>query len=136
MNDLFYYQLTEYPKIYKNVYWGNFKDTINKINDEKNIIENRNNFIREFNIVRTKNLIKKYNNFGWEESDNDRMFDHSESYIDKDKNYILVVSPYYVVNKAEIHKPEVLEFLTQRGFIMYDRLYANSATTFIKKIIT
>lgn len=128
---LYNYQYTQYPNIFKNVYWGHFKEPI-----EKNIIENRNNFIKEFDIIKKKDLTKKLDNFGWEESDNDRMFDHRECYIDKNGNYILIISPYAVINQGEIRRSDIYLSLIQKGFIVYDRLYANSATTFIKKIIT
>ena len=121
---------TKYPKVFENTWWGQSVYDI----PEKNIIENRNLFVEEFNILKKKTFLKKLNNFGWLEKDDSRSFDHNESYIDKEGNYILITSPYMVIHDGQINRPEVFKFLTEKGFVVYDRLYNNNATTFIKKV--
>ena len=45
----YYYDLTAYPKLYKSTYWGTFKLYEEKPDERLNkIIENRNNFIKEY----------------------------------------------------------------------------------------
>ena len=40
------YEKTEYPEIYMNTYWVNFNDYA-----DEEIINNRNNFIKDFEII-------------------------------------------------------------------------------------
>jgi hypothetical protein len=95
-----YYETTNYPKIYKNTYWGAFTDDKNKFSNF--IIYNRNRFIEDFNVqsykrlVHLENIIKYY-----EKKFGNLIIDHVEYY--KTKKYVngkfdcvLIISPYNV----------------------------------------
>lgn len=47
--DGFNYSATEYPKIFQHTYWGRFEYDGNH-NSCREIIQNRNNFVRDFEI--------------------------------------------------------------------------------------
>lgn len=108
-----YYNQTNYPDIFKNTYWGMFSGTA-----KLNIIQNRNTFISDFSIVNVKKspeyISKIYDLIGNK--------DHNETYYTKDKNYILVSSPYAT---------DETEFL-KNGWTKYLNLYSDSATTWYK----
>ena len=57
-NNMYNYEMTEKSEIYKGVYWGRFK--YNEENEE--IIENRNRFIKDWEISKSLNIgeIPKY----------------------------------------------------------------------------
>jgi hypothetical protein len=115
--------MTEYPKIFKNVYWGNFDNKTDKL--EQNIIENRNNFVKEFEIVRVKNIPQKYHkyyNFEKRYNENKDFFDHVEEYKTKNNDYLVICSPYY--NQDELAK--------KLGYRKYKPLYSLGAFTYIK----
>ena len=49
MTTEYYYSLTKHPKVFKNCYWGTFKETIpHYINEE--ILQNRNSFANEYEL--------------------------------------------------------------------------------------
>lgn len=92
----YYYQTTDYPKIYKNAYWGTHK-VCTRNNDsqypEADIIQNRNDFIKQFKIVKYKRPTQRQ----WEiqESKHCRSrIDHREYYEDIHKRIIYVCSQY------------------------------------------
>jgi len=88
---------TKHSKIYSNTYWGNFgldKRSEEDLKELDKIVENRNNFIDDYNIrkIITKcpvklsefiNILKETNKI-----------DHLEIYETNDNNYILLNSPY------------------------------------------
>jgi len=126
----YYSQLTKYPRIYNDVYWGNFvyepSSVHNMING--NIIENRNKFVEDYNIKsRPKNGIpykikEKYITTIQEKEG--KIFDHIEYYYTHDKKYILVSSPYN--DKDEIY--------SNLGWEKINKLYCTCASTYIKFI--
>ena len=95
----YFYQLTKYPKIFKNTYWGNFS-TENRSDEElkeiENIVNNRNKFVEDHSIVKhvikypkyvfnfLNELIKKHKNY----------IDHVEAYKTSNDKYIILISPY------------------------------------------
>jgi len=85
-----YYQLTEYPNIYINTYWGAFEDTNGLIDDD--IILNRNNFIKDFNIKNKPKLSAWCSRFL--NTLPKQFLDHPEIYRDREKNFVFVTSPY------------------------------------------
>jgi hypothetical protein len=119
------YQSTDYPEIYKNVYWGAFDfDPI-----EEDITANRNKFIKDFNI---KNSFKKESNsiieYKWKLftysilNKNYKFFDHLETYK-TNRGYILITSPYHDHNNN-------IELILDCGFKKMYNLYSPRATTF------
>ena len=108
------YEKTEYPEIYMNTYWGNFTDDA-----DEEIINNRNNFIKDFEIIGIMKeekkmielkqiLINKYLTF----------FDHIEIYKTINNTYIFITSPY------GLEKNEML------GFKKIYNLYSHYSNTF------
>lgn len=81
------YELTKYPKLYKNTYWGGF---VSSKEEDGKIIKVRNNFAENFK------LIKNYKNKGYRPG---QIFDHLEVYQKEDKSCIIVVSPYIELDK-------------------------------------
>lgn len=117
-------KLTTNKKIFENTYWGH------NCNSNLDILENRNNFIEEFNIV--KNINTNIPEKIYKEFDNVRT-DHTEIYKTKNKEYVLVNSPYMrgdIGSNIE-DKNELLE----NGWIIYKNLYTiDDSITFIKVI--
>ena len=124
---IYLYEMTKYPEIYKNIYWGKFK-----IIDESKreyypylleIFKNRDNFVEYYDIVRKvdgdEEIYFKYNN---------GTMDHIEQYITKNKSIIIVNSPY-MSRKA---KDEELCFYKKNGWIEIFKLYTPTTRTFIK----
>lgn len=116
-------EITENKKMYNNTYWGQFKldETHNKYEDFKEIFENRNKFINDYNIVKNvKKSLKNIEKYIKHLENNKIRLDHVECYLDKNGNYIFVNSPYT--------SDETLI----KGFDKIYKLYANEAITFIK----
>jgi len=81
-----YYELTKYPHIYKNSYWGSFKSKNDK--PDKETVENRNVFIETHQIVAYKRLTHSQSHKYKTDAD------HQEWYEDKQGRIIQVYSEY------------------------------------------
>lgn len=130
----YFYELTEYPKIFDKTYWGAF-DTADRTKDEleeiKEMVINRNNFIENYDIKQSvqrhkmpKKILDQIINY----TSNLSLFDHVECYKTYDNEYYMVNSPY--VNKDSEKDKKIKEL----GFKMIDPLYFKDAITYIKKI--
>tara|TARA_B110000977_G_C11043561_1_gene479690 strand:+ start:474 stop:896 length:423 start_codon:yes stop_codon:yes gene_type:complete len=86
-----YYEYTEYPEIYKKVYWGNFRSEVFR---EEEMITNRNNFIKTYNVKNVRCGHKLSNKD--EKSEvlfmRERGLDHIELYTTRDGKKIQVCS--------------------------------------------
>lgn len=110
------YTLTNYPKIFKNTYWGNFPMTEgNKHLRRKEILEGRNNLIKEFGII------SSYDSHKISYRDH---FDHCELYKCKGGTVLLITSPYDESAK---------DFFIENGFQEYNKLYSTMAYTYVKE---
>lgn len=119
-----FYQNAKYLKFFSPTYWSRFKiDTINnKLEYFDELFDNRNNFIEEYDInkkygKKTK-LINDYLEFLKEKK---IVLDHVEVFQDKNKNFIIINSPYG--KDCEIE-----------GFQKIYKLYSDDVQTFVKKI--
>jgi hypothetical protein len=92
-----YYELTEYPHIFKYCYWGNFSATFG-IKPDKGTVENRNAFIKEHQIVSHRRFTST------EYRKNKTEADHQEIYEDKLGRIIQVYSEHYS-KKYPMYKP-------------------------------
>lgn len=131
------YQLTKYPKIFDNVYWGHFKFEPDE-DETKEIINNRNEFIEEFSIVRQKKILvrhlKKLHKQGFptdifdHSNEMSGLVDHRECYYTGKvtRKHILIYSPYCK------NEDEITEFFVNYGFNEYKPLYAGNARTFVR----
>jgi hypothetical protein len=119
----YYYTHTNYPKIFNQTYWGAFDNSKNKLEEE--IIENRNKFIRTYNIkdIKSKSKVPAYIN-KFIDRNAYPFLDHTEVYITKDNNYVAISSPYADINSEHI----------ENGWTEIHALYNTSAKTFIKLI--
>ena len=91
-----YYETTNYPNIYKNSYWGNFDVEADR--PEKEVIQNRNAFIENHQIVVHKRLtMTQYDKYRTEA-------DHQETYEDKLGRIVQVYSEHNS-KKYPIYKP-------------------------------
>ena len=80
------YENTKYPQIFRETYWGSFKESDDGI--KPFIYNNRNKFVEEFGIVKC---------YGPEiqcTSQDGHEMDHSEIYRTKDGKLVLIVSNY------------------------------------------
>jgi len=85
-----FYECTDYPEIYKKVYWGNFD--ADSVFREDEMITNRNNFIKMYNI---KNVREQYklDEYSWEKCALRKQgLDHIELYSTKDGRKMQVCS--------------------------------------------
>ena len=117
---------TNYKKIYERTYWGGFFYN----NDQKEIIQNRNKFIPEFNIKRIQTDIR----YTLEYKQQFRLlykeyYDHIEIYRTQDNKILMLVSPYN--HKKELSEEE---FLHKSNFKKIYNLYHTHADSYYKII--
>lgn len=116
------HEKTEYSKIYRNTYWGN-----GGFNNDMSIIENRNKFIKDYNI---KNICNKRiplyiheiidrNKKSWR--------DHQEVYKNKNNEYVLIISPYYGDDKDDL-----IKIIRNYGWDLIYNLYNDFSLSFVK----
>lgn len=128
---------TKYPRIYSQVYWGAFQGA-----SAQDIIDNRNEFIKDFDIksrYRLPQYMKKKHGYSvdrnWEDEKERKLnvfyqpkrckLDHVEIYKTKDNRCVMVNSPYCV---SEAEEAKILEM----GYTKYKPLYNSMATTYIQ----
>jgi len=124
-----FFKLTENKKLFKNTYWGLFstKDrTETEMEEINKIVENRNKFVKDFQIKKISTLPSKLKKEL--EKTYPYYLDHVEIYKTEDNKYIIVNSPY--TNNTCQKYNELLSL----GWKVIDKLYFNNATTFIKII--
>lgn len=114
------YTKTKFPTIFRDTYWG--RGIYPNID---NVIENRNNFVINNHITKSTKIGKRtediFRTFGEE-------VDHQELYINNNKKYILIVSPYNI--RSNDH--EKINNLNANGWILVQPLYLDSTMTFMK----
>lgn len=115
MRKKYYYEMTKYPKIFQQTYWGNFAIDLENDEIERDIIKNRNKFVEEYNI-------KNYDKDVMPLKIISPLFDHMELYKCKE-GYVYITSPYSENSKAA----------GRCKFYEYEELYAYTAFTYIKK---
>ena len=106
--------LTNYNSIFKHTYWGKFSIERNPQITVSSIIQARNDFIPNYNIVKHKKCLQKYSKMRQELN-----LDHTEYYEDDKGRYIYVYSMHHSYPLAE-------------GFTKIDSMYATDQTTAIK----
>ena len=142
-----FYELTDYPRLYQNVYWGNFSVKHGDQDDIRICVMNRNKFIKDYNIKsRCCNMTMelryylnctffrrptdKYDHEDFKHSTyylNDRNLDHLEVYKTFDKKYVIVSSPY-----RDINDERTIQYYQERGWNKIYSLYDRSIPTFCK----
>ena len=122
------YQSTEYPQIYINTYWGSSPlDHQNGITPD--IITNRNNFIRDYNINKCVRDPPKYIEKQIQNEVNLGICDHLECYKTSDQRYILISSPYKLIGETKIR---IVNEYNQNGWAQFVDLYSTNTFTYIK----
>lgn len=118
-------ELTKYPNLFKNTYWGNF--CINNSSVSEQIINNRNYIADLFELSKYIDE-EEYPNFITSELTNlitkNCISDHGECYITKNGNYLLIVSPYVSDDYNYI----------KNNWICSPQLYSKDTSTYIKII--
>lgn len=115
-----YAELTNYSKIFKSVYWGNFKaEDCNE--DLQQIINNRNKFVDDMNIkkvLKSSHILEQiYRNiFGY-------CMDHTEYYVTYGGDIVTICSPY--TNNHD-------DIFLKNGWVKISKLYHKNAETYIK----
>lgn len=95
-----YAQMTMYPKLFKDTYWGMFsteKRSEEDIEKLKSICENRNEFVETYDIEKWMYKGLKYISRFLRELENenkDIRFDHTELYKLNNGSFLLLNSPY------------------------------------------
>ncbi len=131
------WERTSYPKIFRNTYWGQFRDIIPS-RQFRNNVENRNNLVEKYKIIKgirniPKNKRKHFNipdvltfrNYdGMAFFHGDHRIDHPECYRTKDKKYIFLFSDDYF----DSYKPENNKILLDNGFIELPPIYGQMKT--------
>jgi hypothetical protein len=125
------YEKTKYKNIYKFTYWGNGgydeDDNITNQIHINNIINNRNNFIENYNVQNI--IIKKpqyLNKYLSELRNNSYLYDHLEVYKIHNNQFLIVNSPYCAIDGEQQ--------LLNNGWIKIYKLYSDVTSTFIKII--
>ncbi len=125
------YQLTEYPKLYVNYYWGGFEyQKENVYNMDETIFKNRNSFVKKYKIKINKNA--RYHHPAYVEKNVSYkldyfLFDHVEIYETYDKKFIILISPYTVTDESA-------ERLKKNKWKKIDNMYTLNSESFIKII--
>jgi len=114
-------QLTNYPELFSQVYWGNFTYKVGDDAGDQEIIRNRNDFVREFDIIKIETRKTFWKLFSYEHNEGDKL-DHPEAYRTRTNGIVCIVSEYS-------HK--IPESAISLGFKEYLPLYCKSATTFL-----
>lgn len=125
------FQVTDYPKIYRDTYWGNF------LYDQiiyGNIINNRNQFVIDYKI-KAIGKGKALNDFECNRRNGyyQKLFDHCEIYRTHDNKYIFIISPYGTIDDLNKHI-DINKFQNTFGFKVIDPLYSKHAITMISII--
>lgn len=132
----FNYVHTKYPGIYENTNWGGIIKEKNEIYSTPEIHENRNKLIENFHIVKN---VDEYDGEGenerpncvTDELDNSEvkyLMDHTECYITRDRNYVIITSPY--IQSIIGHRKR----LEKAGWKKLYPLYATTAETYFKLV--
>ena len=116
------YSLTDYPRIFKGLYWGNWKK-----NHDMNIIQNRNKFVEEFGIKKSKDDLPQYA-LGDIRDRQSSVYDHTE-YYESEHDWIIVLNPY-----AMCFREGEYEMALEQGYEPYAQLYSATAVTLVKTI--
>jgi len=124
-----YAEMTKYPDVYDECYWGAFQynpDATNHI--DAYIFENRNRFAEEYNLGCSRGMERFKELMGnLRRGMSNQYMDHLETYRTKDGKYVAIVSPY---SPFESHQ----ELLTEIGFTQIYELYGKNTPTWIKVI--
>lgn len=134
------YEMTDYPKIFKDIYWGKFEFNNIRDNGIEEVIKNRNDFIKKYGIyMNSYSVFKRVPQYVSRHLDRNsrteetlgiknRLLDHTEVF-ENDEVFILVTSPYRD-NEEEFDDTSLLS----QGWIKTDMLYYKSANSYIKFI--
>jgi len=124
-----YSEYTKYPRIFKNVYWGNFtlsttNDTISYKEEFIELCNNRNYFVEEYNITKIHNKPSR--------KIRDKILEelypwhrHIEYYKSNDNKTIVIFSKF-VENENE-H-----ESYLNKGYNIIPSVYAPNENTYVK----
>ena len=131
-------ELTKYPGLFENVYWGWFVDKGNNPPDP-GIVDNRNAFVVEHQITKCLvtygrqrdqflNGLERRKEFG-------HKGDHIELYRDAQGRFIILTSPY---DRAPDYTtdPEIPKAMKALGFVIIPQLYSEATTTYMVKFDT
>jgi len=120
-----YGDYTDYPSIFNKTYWGAFQGE-----PEKDIIENRNQFIVDWEIEK-KYKLPKYmlRKWGHLVDYNSNLIDHVEVYKTRNNTCVIVNSPYSIIpaSKEEI---EIIKL----GYLKTYPLYNDMALSYIVEL--
>ena len=116
-----FYERTNYPGIFQDVYWGNFSGA-----GEPEVIRNRNLFVKHQDIKAVSKKVIHVSN-----RDGLLRFDHNELYKTNLGAYVFITSPYAVSDGNT-------NALINAGLSPYINLYSerSNAMTFIGKFKT
>ena len=112
------YELTEYPNLFNGTYWGGSTAISYDENEMKEIISNRNQFAKKYNL-KNKSVRRPHHD------KKSRCFDHVEAYTTENSKDILIVSSPYL-ESIEGHMPKE----GVNNWFVIPSIYNNATTTF------
>lgn len=115
-----YAKCTDYERIFNGTYWGRFTYSSSRktFGEMTRIVENRNNFIKSFDIKSSTSLPLSLVDFTTGPFKS--KFDHTETYKTKYGEHVIITSPYR-------EEPDLIKL----GFQKYRDMYSADATTYI-----
>ena len=122
-------ELTKYPSIFRNTYWGNAEQDSAYHNCE--LYENHNAFVERYQIKsyvesglpkKKERIIEDY----FPKTSLKGFFDHFETFLTTSNKIVCIASPHY-----QQDFPEFKNFLAEYGFEIFQPLYTSSCTTFV-----
>lgn len=116
-----YSDLTQYPQLYENTYWGNFK--AGKGYPNSDIVNNRNEVAEQYSLL--KNIMPRpaYLQYLLDDlrSCENKYLDHVETYEIPNKKVMIIVSPY--------RAPDV-QLPPPRHWFTIPKIYSQSADSY------
>jgi len=146
-------EMTNYFNIFDGTYWGTYEFNGDNFNSE--IINNRNNFVEQFNITKYARDLPDYI---YNQINPQYLFDKGFKYFDISNTKSLQVRKYFIDNNIKrkfhtdhieyyqskdfwigIFSPYLMdeedhEYALNFGYEPYNNLYSTATTTYIKKI--
>jgi len=127
----YWYDYTNYPKIYKDCYWGHFssmigKDGVVEHEPDSQIVNNRNEFIIKYNIAREGKIPRLIELNFLDRNIINYNVDHIECYNTRDDKIIIISSPYMIKDNNKNYDNYI-----KKGWEEIPKLYNNSAITFL-----
>lgn len=125
---MYYYEHTQYPKVFSKTYWGHFSLHESDLNKMSSIFTNRNQFMIDYHI-KDYSRHKSISNWLYTQRNGKfhMFFDHCEIYKTLTGEYIILTSPYS-------HSEDPNDFISVYKFTEIYPLYNDGSKTYLLKL--